>query len=131
MTALATLAVAAALTSWSGASSLETKVGFRVGGGQVKAFSIGYVAPCDDGETLRGTYRFKPTRIRRGRFAVRGPSSGELADGRTTASRLRLSGSLARGRGKGAFSITTQLARRGGPGVATCRSGRVTWTASR
>jgi hypothetical protein len=81
--------------------------------------------------TLRGTFRFKPTRLDDGRFAVRGPSSGKLADGRTTASQLRLSGGVTRRRASGTFSITTQMARLDGPGVATCRSGRVTWKAAR
>jgi len=116
---------------YSGTSSLETKVAFRVADGQVKAFAIGYVAQCDDGETLRGTYRFKPARYKDGVFSVRGPSTGTLPDGRTTASTLRLSGRLAAGKARGTFSITTQMAKPDGQGVATCRSGRVTWTASR
>jgi len=115
----------------TGGSSIDTKVGFRLGGGQVKGFAIGYVAPCDDGETLRGTYRFKPTRVRRGRFGVRGSSTGTLPDGRATGSKLRLAGVLARGRSRGTFAITTQMARPEGEGVATCRSGRLSWTASR
>jgi hypothetical protein len=116
---------------YSGKSSIQTSVGFRVSAGQVKGFAIGYVAACDDGETLRGTYRFKPTRVKAGRFAVRGSSTGVLADGRATASTLRLSGRLAAGKAKGTFSITTQMAALDGEGVATCRSGRVSWRAAR
>ena len=117
--------------SYSGTSSLKTKVGFRLADGQVKSFAIGYVAPCDDGETLRGTYRFKPARVRQGGISVRGPSTGTLPDGRTTASKLRLTGRLASGKAKGTFSITTQMASLDGQGVATCRTGPVTWTAAR
>ena len=114
-----------------GTTSADTKVGFRLSGGQVRGFAIGYVANCDDGETLRGTFRFKPTKVTDARFAVKGPSSGTLQDGRTTASRLRMTGQLIGRRAKGTYSITTQMARLDGDGVATCRSGRVTWKASR
>ena len=126
------LAVAAApVRTYTGSTSADTKLGFRLSGGQVRSFAIGYVAKCDDDETLRGTYRFKPTKVTAGRFAVKGPSSGALPDGRTTASTLRLSGEFAGRRAKGTFSITTQMARLDGDGVATCRSGRVTWKAAR
>ena len=117
--------------TYSGTTSADTDVGFRLSGGYVRGFAIGYVAECDDGETLRGTYRFKPARVREGRFAVKGPSSGSLPDGRTTASTLRLRGLFAGRRARGVFSITTQMARLDDTGVATCRSGRVTWKASR
>lgn len=116
---------------YSGKSSAKTKVGFRLAGDQVKGFAIGYVAQCDDGETLRGTYRFKPAAVTAGRFAVRGPSTGALPDGRATASKLRLTGRLTGRKAKGSFSIITQIARLDGDGVATCRSGAVTWTAAR
>ena len=136
--ALAAALLAPAVTSaakparpYSGTTSIDTDVGFRLSAGQVRGFAIGYVAPCDDGETLRGTFRFKPAKVTDGRFAVKGPSSGALADGRTTASQLRLGGRFAGRRARGAFYITTQLARLDGQGVTTCRSGRVTWKASR
>ncbi len=116
---------------YSGTTSIDTRVGFRLSAGQVRGFAIGYVAPCDDGETLRGTYRFKPAKVSDGRFGVKGPSSGALGDGRTTASRLRLGGRFTGRRASGAFYITTQLARLDGQGVTTCRSGRVTWKAFR
>ena len=76
----------------------------HVRGGYVRGFAIGYVAECDDGETLRGTFRFRPARVSQRRFTVKGPSSGTLPDGRTTASKLRLSGVFAGGRARGAFS---------------------------
>jgi len=116
---------------YSGTTSIDTHVGFRLSAGQVRGFAIAYVAPCDDGETLRGTFRFKPAKVTDGRFVVKGPSSGALADGRTTASQLRLGGRFTGRRARGAFSITTQLARLDGQGVTTCRSCRVTWKASR
>ena len=137
-TAVAVLVLAPAVATaakpartYTGTTSADTDVGFRLFGGQVRGFAIGYVATCDDGETLRGTYRFKPARVSQGRFAVKGPSSGSLPDGRTTASTLRLRGLFAGRRARGGFSITTQMARLDGVGVATCRSGRVTWKASR
>jgi len=117
--------------TYTGTTSADTEVAFRLSGGVVRGFAIGYVAACDDGETLRGTYRFRPARVKQGRFAVKGPSSGGLPDGRATASMLRLRGLFAGRRASGAFSITTQMARLDGTGVATCRSGRVTWKASR
>jgi len=116
---------------YSGTTSADTDVGFRLSGGHVRGFAIGYVADCDDGETLRGTFRFKPIKVTDARFAVKGPSNGTLADGRTTASRLRMAGLLVGRRAKGTYSITTQMERLDGNGVATCRSGRVTWKASR
>jgi hypothetical protein len=116
---------------YSGTSAITTKVGFRLAAGQVRGFAIGYVAACDDGETLRGTYRFKPTKVTDGRFSVRGPSTGILPDGRTTASMLRLNGRVSGAKARGSFSIVTQTAVRESQGVATCRSGRVTWTAAR
>ncbi len=128
---VAAMAATPAGKSYSGESALQTPVGFRLADGQVKRFAIGYVAPCDDGETLRGTYRFKPTRVRAGRFAVRGSSTGALSDGRGTASQLRLRGRLTAARATGGFSITTQMAALEGAGVVTCRSGRVAWTATR
>ncbi len=117
--------------TYTGQSSAATSVGFKLSGGYVRGFAIGYEAVCDDGETLRGTFRFKPAKVTGGRWSVNGPGSGKLPDGRTTASRLRLSGELTGRRAKGAFAITTQMARPDGAGVATCRSGRVTWKASR
>jgi hypothetical protein len=117
--------------TYTGQSSTGASAGFKLSGGYVRGFAIGYEAPCDDGETLRGTFRFKPAKVTDGTWSVTGPGSGKLPDGRTTASRLRLSGELAGRRAKGAFSITTQMAKPDGQGVATCRSGRVTWKASR
>jgi hypothetical protein len=116
--------------SYAGSTSIKTKVGFRLGTTQVTGFAIGYVATCDDGETLRGTYRFKPAKVKEGRFGIRGPSSGTLPDGRTTASNLRLTGRLGSGRARGTFAIVTQMAAPSGAGVATCRSARVTWRAA-
>jgi len=141
--AWAVLAAAVALTlpatalgakpvrTYAGQSSTGTDVGFKLSGGYVRGFAIGYEARCDDGETLRGTFRFKPAKVTEGRWSVNGPGSGKLPDGRATASKLRLSGELTGRRARGAFSIVTQMAKPGGDGVATCRSGRVTWKASR
>lgn len=137
VTGVALLAPAAAAgakpigKAYSGTSSIQTKVGFRLASGQVKSFAIGYVAACDDGETLRGTYRFKPAKVADGRFSVRGPSTGTLPDGRATASTLRLTGKFSGAKAKGTFSIVTQMAPLGRDGVAICRSGRLTWSAAR
>ena len=115
---------------YSGTTSIDTRVGFRLSAGQVRGFAIGYVAPCDDGETLRGTYRFKPVKVSDGRFSVRGPAAARWGtDARPPRSCAWAAGSGPQG--QGAFYITTQLARLDGLGVTTCRSGRVTWKASR
>ena len=117
--------------NYAGQAATGAAVGFKATPAEVRGFAIGYEARCDDGETLRGTFRFKPAKLKDGRWSVNGPGSGRLPDGRTTASRLRLSGELTARRARGAFSITTQMARLDGGGVATCRSGRVTWKAAR
>lgn len=117
--------------SYEGTTAIDTEVAFTVSAGKARGFAIGYVAHCDDGETLRGQFRFKPARLERGRFAVRGPSSSRLPDGRTTASKLRLTGRVSTRRARGTFSIVTQMAHLDGAGVTTCRSGRIAWTARR
>ena len=66
LAAVAALAVPAGalgakpVRTYAGQSSAATNVGFKLSGGYVRGFAIGYEAECDDGETLRGTFRFKP-----------------------------------------------------------------------
>ena len=142
MRALAALAAVVALAlpaaalgakpvrTYTGQSSTGTSVGFKLSAGYVRGFAIGYEAECDDGETLRGTFRFKPAKVTDGRWSVNGPGSGKLPDGRTTASKLRLSGELGRAPGQGRVLDHHPDGQARGDGVATCRSGRVTWKAS-
>ena len=65
--------------TYTGQSSTGTDVGFKLSGGYVRGFAIGYEAPCDDGETLRGTFRFKPAKVTDGRWSVNGPGSRQAA----------------------------------------------------
>lgn len=120
--------------SFAGTTEAGAKVSFKVRAGKprlVRGFAIGYRSECTDDERLKSTFRFYPTPLAKGRFAVSGSTSGTLADGRAFTSKVKLAGRFATARSAtGSFRLTTRIPDPSG-GVATCTTGLVRWTATR
>ena len=128
--AVAAPALAAPSGAYRGKTSQKKKVSLKVAGKKVNKFTFAYAAPCNDGRTLNGTFTFNPVALDGRRFAIKGSSSGELDDGTPTVSNLRLTGRFNRADSKatGTVSISTELPSASGDGVATCKTGRLTYT---
>ena len=131
--AVAAPALAAPSGSFKGKTSQDEKVSFKVVGKKVKRFRFEYEAPCNDGRKLTGSFTFNPVPLDGRRFAVKGSSTGELPDGTPTTSNLKLTGKFnkAERRATGTISISTELPNATGDGVATCRTGKLTYSAKK